>query len=98
MRVDGHPVAANFSLDYGDRIYLYNSGFDPGERELSAGLVLLGQNIEQAIQAGRASFDLLRGDEPYKYRYAARDEGIRLIRLERPERLARPGRMTREGA
>ncbi len=83
MRVDGHPVAANFELDYGDRIYLYNSGFDPGERELSAGLVLLAWNIEQAIQAGRTSFDMLRGDEPYKYRFAARDEGIHLIRLAR---------------
>jgi CelD/BcsL family acetyltransferase involved in cellulose biosynthesis len=83
MRVDDHPVAANFSLDYGDRIYLYNSGFDPGERELSAGLVLLAQNIEQAIQAGRTSFDMLRGDEPYKYRFAAKDEAIKCIRLTR---------------
>ncbi|MFC1491200.1 GNAT family N-acetyltransferase [Nitrospinota bacterium] len=83
MRVDGHPVAANFALDYEDRIYLYNSGYDPAERELSAGLVLLAQNIEQAIQAGRTSFDLLRGDEPYKYRYAAKDESIQRIRLSR---------------
>ena len=83
MRVDGHPVAANFALDYDDRIYLYNSGFDPGERELSAGLVLLAQNIEQAIRAGRDSLDMLRGDEPYKYRYAAKDESIQLIRLSR---------------
>jgi len=83
MRVDGHPVAANFSLDYGDRIYLYNSGFDPEERELSAGIVLLAQNIEQAIQAGRTAFDMLRGDEPYKYRFAAKDEAIKCIRLAR---------------
>ncbi len=86
MRVDGHPVAANFAIDHGDRIYLYNSGYDPAERELSAGLVLLAQNIEQAIQAGRTSFDLLRGDEPYKYRYAAKDESIVRIRLERRPR------------
>ena len=83
MRVDGHPVAANFALDYEDRIYLYNSGFDPGERELSAGLVLLAQDIEHAIQAGRTSFDMLRGNEPYKYRYAAQDEPIVRIRLAR---------------
>jgi len=83
MRVDGHPIAANFALDYGDRIYLYNSGFDPRERELSPGLVLLAKNIEQAIQSGHTSFDMLRGDEPYKYRYAAQDEPIVRIRLAR---------------
>ncbi|MBT4430799.1 MAG: GNAT family N-acetyltransferase, partial [Nitrospinaceae bacterium] len=46
-------------------------------------LVLLAQNIEQAIQAGRTSFDMLRGDEPYKYRFAAKDEAIKCIRLTR---------------
>lgn len=83
MRVDGHAVAANLSFDYEDRIYLYNSGFDPSERELSAGIVLLAQNIEQAIQSGRESFDMLRGDEAYKYRFGAKDETIFRIELRR---------------
>ena len=83
MRVDGHPVAANLSFDYGDRIYLYNSGFDPVEHELSGGLVLLAHNVEEAIQAGRASFDLLRGDEAYKYRFGAQDERVMRIQIER---------------
>ncbi len=83
MRVHGHAVAANFSFDYEDRIYLYNSGYDPSERDLSAGIVLLAQNIEQAIQAGRASFDMLRGDEAYKYRFGAKDEIIYRIELTR---------------
>ena len=83
MRVDGHAVAANFSFDYEDRIYLYNSGYDPSERDLSAGIVLLAQNIEQAIQSGRSSLDMLRGDEAYKYRFAAKDEIIYRIELTR---------------
>ena len=83
MRVHGHAVAANFSFDYEDRIYLYNSGYDPGERDLSAGIVLLAQNIEQAIQSGRSSFDMLRGDEAYKYRFAAKDEIVYRIELTR---------------
>jgi CelD/BcsL family acetyltransferase involved in cellulose biosynthesis len=83
MRVDGHAVAANFSFDYEDRIFLYNSGFDPTERELSAGIVLLAQNIQQAIQAGRKSFDFLRGDEAYKYRFAGKDKIVLRIKLNR---------------
>lgn len=84
MRIDGHAVAANFAFDYEDRIYLYNSGYDPSERELSAGIVLLAQNIQQAIRSGRKSFDFLRGDEAYKYRFAAKDEIVYRIELDRP--------------
>ncbi len=86
MRVDGHPVAANLSFDYANRIYLYNSGFDPAEHELSAGLVLIAHNLEEAIRAGRASFDMLRGDEAYKYRFGARDERVMRVRIERSTR------------
>ena len=85
MRVDDHPVAANFSFDFDDRIYLYNSGFDPEERALSGGLVLIVQNIEEAIQGGRKAFDMLRGDEKYKYSYGAEDEFIMRVRLKREE-------------
>ncbi|MEK6711404.1 MAG: GNAT family N-acetyltransferase [Nitrospinota bacterium] len=83
--VDGHPAAANFAFDFEDRIYLYNSGYDPNERGLSAGLVLLAHNIEEAINGGRASFDLLRGDEAYKYTFGAKDEPIFRVRLARAQ-------------
>lgn len=83
MRVDDHPVAAHLAFDYRDRVYLYNSGFDPVERELSAGVVLLAHKVEEAIRAGRAAFDLLRGDEGYKYRFGARDERVMRARLAR---------------
>lgn len=83
LSVEGHTAAANFSLDYDDRIYLYNSGYDPNERQLSAGLVLLAHNIEEAINAGRAAFDMLRGDEPYKYTFGALDQPIFRVRLSR---------------
>ncbi|MDA1001536.1 MAG: GNAT family N-acetyltransferase [bacterium] len=83
MRVDGYAVSANFAFDFRDRIYLYNSGFDPEERELSAGVVLLAHNIEEAIQAGRTSFDFLSGDEAYKYQFGAKDDPIYRIEMER---------------
>ena len=86
MRVDGHPVAANLSFDYADRIYLYNSGFDPVEHELSGGLVLLAHNVDEAIRAGRSTFDLLRGDEAYKYRFGAQDERVMRVRMKRSGR------------
>ncbi len=86
MRADGHPVASNLAFDYRERIYLYNSGFDPVERELSAGVLLLAHQIGEAIRAGRSSFDMLRGDEAYKYRFGARDERVMRVRIERSAR------------
>lgn len=86
MRADGHPVASNLAFDYRERIYLYNSGFDPAERELSAGVLLLARQIGEAIRAGRSSFDMLRGDEAYKYRFGARDARVMRVRIGRSGR------------
>ncbi|WP_427937492.1 acyl-CoA dehydrogenase family protein [Achromobacter marplatensis] len=43
----------------------------------------LTHNVEEAIQAGRSTFDLLRGDEAYKYRFGAQDERVMRVRIER---------------
>jgi len=63
---------------------LYNSSFDPTLVALAPGMVLIWELIEQAAGEGCTVFDLLRGDEPYKYRFGAIDREIRTLTLVRP--------------
>ena len=62
------PAAAYMHFDYGDRIWVYNSGINPAYLGLSPGWVLLGRTIQWGIENGREAVDFMRGDEVYKYR------------------------------
>jgi CelD/BcsL family acetyltransferase involved in cellulose biosynthesis len=64
-------AACVLAFCYADRYYVYNSGYDPAFRDLAAGVVCMGRTIATAIAEGVAVFDLLQGDEPYKYDYGA---------------------------
>jgi CelD/BcsL family acetyltransferase involved in cellulose biosynthesis len=62
---------------------LYNSSFDPTLTALAPGMVLIWELIVEAAGEGFTTFDLLRGDEPYKYRFGAVDREIRTLTLVR---------------
>jgi len=79
--VEGKKAAAYLCLDYHERIWVYNSGFDPQFREYSPGWVLLAYLIQHAILTGKRTFDFMRGDEDYKYRFGAADDFVLKIRL-----------------
>lgn len=55
------------------RAYAYVSGFDPAFERLSAGTLVMGHAVREAIREGAAEFDFLRGREPYKYLWGAKD-------------------------
>ena len=82
--VRGEKAASYLCLDYRERIWVYNSGFDPQFREYSPGWVLLAYLIRHAIQNGKREFDFMRGDEEYKYRFGAADAFVLKARLNRP--------------
>ena len=67
MELDGVPVAATLCFDYRNCIYLYNSGYSPEFRWLSAGLISKALCINEGISDGKERFDFLKGDEAYKY-------------------------------
>jgi CelD/BcsL family acetyltransferase involved in cellulose biosynthesis len=71
-----HPDARRWGL--------YNSSFDPTLVALAPGMVLVHDLIERAAEEGCTTFDLLRGDEPYKYRFGAVDRELRTFTLVRP--------------
>jgi CelD/BcsL family acetyltransferase involved in cellulose biosynthesis len=71
MEVDGQKAAGYLNFDYAGHIWVYNSGLNFGLRELSPGWVLLGHLLKWANDNQRRSFDFMRGDEDYKYRFGA---------------------------
>lgn len=75
--ITGEPVATYLNFDYNNRILVYNSGLNPDKgAQLSPGIVLLGYNIQQAIEQGRDVFNFLRGNESYKYKMGGKDTQI----------------------
>ncbi|MCU1497061.1 MAG: family N-acetyltransferase [Acidimicrobiales bacterium] len=49
----------------------YQSGWHPRYQQWSLGAVVMGESIQYAQRQGLETFDLLRGDEPYKLRFGA---------------------------
>lgn len=69
MEYAGVPIAGYLNFDYGNRIWVYNSGLHPDYHWLSPGWALIAYLIRWAIEHGREEFDFLRGGEDYKYRF-----------------------------
>jgi CelD/BcsL family acetyltransferase involved in cellulose biosynthesis len=76
LEVDGIRVAAVICFDYGNELYLYNSGYDPGYAFLSVGLLCKVFCLRECILNGKRRFDLLRGAEAYKYDMGGQDVPI----------------------
>jgi CelD/BcsL family acetyltransferase involved in cellulose biosynthesis len=72
LDLDGAPGAAVLCFDYQSTVYLYNSGYDPQFRPLSAGLLCKVLSIRESIQRRRSKYDFLKGAETYKYRLGGR--------------------------
>jgi hypothetical protein len=69
-------IFAALAFDDGQTCYLYNAGMDPHAAELSPGISGTAEYLRDRIEAGRTRFDFMRGNEPYKYEWGARDETI----------------------
>ena len=83
LEVDGEKAAGYLNFDYGNRIWVYNSGMDLKFRDLSVGWVLLGHLIQWANENGRAEFDFMRGDERYKYKFGGVDRFVMRAKIVR---------------
>ena len=81
MTIAGNKAAAYLCFDFQERVWVYNSGFDPQYREFSPGWVMLGYLIQHAIESGKKSFDFMRGDEDYKYRFGAAESHVLKIEI-----------------
>lgn len=82
----GLPAAMTVSLVDAERGVwgLYNSALAEDLAPLGPGVVLVNGLIETAAAEGCGTFDLLRGDEAYKYRLGAVDRVLHTLTLVRP--------------
>jgi CelD/BcsL family acetyltransferase involved in cellulose biosynthesis len=70
LSVDDEPAAALYGFAFGRKFYFYQAGFNPKFGSLSVGLVCMGLAIREAFLEGLDEYDLLHGDEPYKFLWA----------------------------
>jgi CelD/BcsL family acetyltransferase involved in cellulose biosynthesis len=76
LSFEGADVAVLFGFALGPVIALYNAAYEPGLASLSVGIVSHAWAVREAIAQGYRTYDLLRGDEPYKYDLGARDRSL----------------------
>ncbi len=81
LTIGSAKAAGYLNFDYENSIWVYNSGIDTSFRELSPGWVLLGYLLKWANEQKRQTFDFMRGDEDYKYRFGGIDQRVVRIRI-----------------
>jgi hypothetical protein len=69
----GSTVGVLYGFWWRDSLAAYQSGWDRAYARDGLGNVLILHALEFAAAEGARSFDFLRGGEPYKYRFGARD-------------------------
>jgi len=69
LSVNSEVVASLYCFEYKNKIYYYQSGFEPDWSKKSVGVVLIGKIIEKCIDERKEEFDFLRGKEEYKLKW-----------------------------
>lgn len=83
LEVGERKMAGTIGFRYEGVYSLYNSAFDRETEHWSPGMVLVGEDIRTAIEAGCSSFDMLKGDYAYKYRFGAVPRAIKRLMVRR---------------
>ena len=83
IRVNDELPAGTIGFVFEGKYSLYNSAFDRGWKQLAPGMVLVAEDIRQAIDEGCAVFDFLKGDYAYKYRFDAKKRSVKRLVVSR---------------
>lgn len=76
MEVDGEQAAAWYGFRFQGIEFFYQSGRDPRFDSHSVGFLMLVHTMKAAFEDGLDRYAFLRGDEPYKGRFATADAGL----------------------
>jgi CelD/BcsL family acetyltransferase involved in cellulose biosynthesis len=74
LSINHEVIAALYGFARAGTMHYYLSGFDPAWERFSPGSLLIRYALGCAAEAGDTRFDFLRGPEPYKYRWGAKDQ------------------------
>jgi CelD/BcsL family acetyltransferase involved in cellulose biosynthesis len=83
LELDGRPVAANYSLRFGDAEWSYQHGRDPGLEDASVGLLVFAHAVREAFAEGAREFRLGPGPQGYKRRFSTDDPGVETVGIAR---------------
>lgn len=83
IEIGGVKAAGFIGFAFKDTFSLYNSAFDREFGRFSPGMVLIADMIERAIDDGRHTFDFLKGDLDYKFRFGPAPSPLVRLALER---------------
>lgn len=83
LEIDGRPIAAHHGLRFAGAESAYQNGREPGWEDYEVARALWLHTIREALESGATEYRFLRGDEPYKMRFATHDHGIVSIGLGR---------------
>jgi CelD/BcsL family acetyltransferase involved in cellulose biosynthesis len=70
LKQEDKMLAGIYCFYHNNRYYYYQSGRDPEYAKYRLGMVLLNEVLREAISEEAIEFDMLSGDELYKYRWA----------------------------
>ncbi|MGH8501784.1 MAG: GNAT family N-acetyltransferase [Gammaproteobacteria bacterium] len=70
LAIAGEPIAYELGLLSASRYMMYGTGYLPGYRQYSPGAQLMLHNIRYSFGAGYRMYDLMCGDEDYKFQWA----------------------------
>ena len=76
LHLQGRPACCLLQFATGSGPLLYNIGYDLAMRRWAPGAVAIAMSIRDAIAEGATVYDMLRGDERYKYRLGAVDRPL----------------------
>jgi CelD/BcsL family acetyltransferase involved in cellulose biosynthesis len=65
-RLDGRPIAFDFCLEQGGRVYVLKGGYNPEYGKFGVSFLLMEETIARAFAAGRSSYELLGEADDYK--------------------------------
>ena len=81
LEYEDKPIAAEYQFVDQNTVYAYQAGMDPSFKVIRPGQLSIIASIQFAIERGCRSYDLLRGDEPYKAHYRATPVACKDIRI-----------------
>jgi CelD/BcsL family acetyltransferase involved in cellulose biosynthesis len=76
LELNNRPIAATLCFEYREGMYLYNSGYSPDYRWLSAGLLSKYYSIRDSIVKRKKRYDFLKGAEKYKFHLGGKETGL----------------------
>ena len=84
VTADGRPIAVRLDFEYAGRIYMLKNAIDPDFNEFGPGHITHARVLEEGMARGVTEFDFLRGDHPYKRRWANGERHLVALNLSRP--------------